>query len=59
MDRTKELKIRIIERKARNEMATLAGQLARTRSDMKEPILAAMEFERWLAETCQECRRMP
>ena len=59
MDCTKEQNIRMIEHRARNEMACLAGQLTRAKSAAKEPILAGMEFARWLADTSHACRRPP
>ena len=48
--------VRLIGQDAANKAAGLAGQLVRAMPDEKEPILAALDFERWLAETCQECR---
>ena len=35
-------------------MAYLAGEFARAASAEKEELLAALEFERWLADSCRE-----
>lgn len=49
----KHLLIRSIEEKASRRMGQLASELIRT--DSKEIVLAQLQFERWLAESCQEC----
>ena len=50
---TKELLIRSIEEKASRRTGQLAGELIRT--DSKEIVLAELQFERWLADSCREC----
>ena len=54
MQAVKERILRVIEAKARREAEYLAGEFARAASDEKEAILAALEIERWLAESCRE-----
>jgi len=44
-----------IRAKAEEEARQLAGELARCASEEKEAVLAALEFEQWLAESCGEC----
>ena len=48
---------RIRERSLR-EAAHLAGEFARAAAEEKEEILAALEFENWLAEACLDCLPM-
>jgi hypothetical protein len=54
MHQVKEHALRVIEARARQNVGHLASRLVRAASDDKEPILAALEFERWLAERCRE-----
>ena len=56
MRMTKDLLLRVVEVKARRRVAQLAYEFVRARSGNRESILAAMEFERWLADSCQDCR---
>ena len=46
----KDQVVRLIEQKARRKVAELSKEFARAKSEDKEEILAAMEFERWLAD---------
>jgi hypothetical protein len=55
MSELKDQKIRLIQYKAEQDAAELAGEFARAASEEKEDILAALEFEKWLAETCAVC----
>ena len=48
--------LRAIEARAARRLGHLAGELVRARSDDKEQILAELEFQRWLAESCLDCR---
>lgn len=51
------LKVQIlarIEAEARREAAILAGQFARAASEDREAILAALQYEQWLADSCRE-----
>ena len=34
----------------------LARELVRTPAGERETVLAELEYERWLAETCEQCR---
>ena len=38
------------------EAAHLAGEFARAASEEREEILAALEFEQWLAQACLDCQ---
>jgi hypothetical protein len=55
MSELKDQMIRLIKYKAEQDVAELAGDFARAASEEKEDILAALEFEKWLAETCAVC----
>jgi len=51
----KDQMIRLIQYKAEQDAAELAGEFARAASEDREEILAALQFEKWLAETCAVC----
>ena len=51
----KEQLLRGIEAKAARRTGRLASELVRARSRDKELILAELEFQRWLADTCGDC----
>ena len=55
MGELKDQMIRLIQYKAEQDAAELAGEFARAASKDREEILAALEFEKWLAETCAVC----
>jgi hypothetical protein len=55
MSELKDQVIALIQYKAEQDAAELAGEFARAASEEKEDILAALEFEKWLAETCAVC----
>ena len=59
MRTNKDILIEIIQRKAEQEAAFLAGEFVRAASEEKEEILAALEFEKWLALSCRECLDRP
>ena len=40
--------------RARRRLGELAGQFARAAGPDKERLLAELEFERWLAEECED-----
>jgi hypothetical protein len=46
-------------KRAEREAARLAGEFARAAAEEKEAILAALEFEQWLAVSCQQCLDQP
>ncbi len=56
MDDVKDAMLALIAAKAEAEAAALAGEFARASDSEKEAVLAALEFEQWLAQSCQECR---
>ena len=55
MNELKDQIIALIQYKAEQDAAELAGDFARAASEEKEELLAALEFEKWLAETCAVC----
>ena len=56
MRMTKDLILQIVEVKARQKLAQLACEIVRAESHDREMILAGLEFERWLADSCRDCR---
>ena len=54
MDAVKDRVLRSIEAQATRELTRLASEFARAASAEKEELLAALEFERWLADSCRE-----
>jgi hypothetical protein len=48
-----------IRQRAEQEAMRLAGQFAKAAAEDKEAILAGLEFEQWLAESCRDCQRAP
>ena len=57
MDDLKDAMLAVIQARAEEEAAALAGEFARAASEEREVILAALEFEQWLAGSCRETRR--
>jgi hypothetical protein len=57
MNDLKDAMLALIGAQAKAEAAALAGELARAAEGDKESVLAALEFEQWLAQSCRECRR--
>jgi hypothetical protein len=55
MSNVKDDLIREIEYKSRKKAVQLAQEFADAKPEKEEEILAGMEFEKWLAETCAEC----
>ena len=49
----KDQMIRLIEADAREKAAAFSIAFARASSEEKETYLAAMEIERWIADTCR------
>ena len=47
--------VRLIGERAEKEAAYLAGEFARAASKDREDLLAALEYEKWLSETCWLC----
>jgi hypothetical protein len=59
MTTLKDLLVQIVQRNAAKNIADLAGEFVRAKPEEKEGILAGLDFERWLAETCQVCLEKP
>ncbi|MFC1653099.1 hypothetical protein ACFL3F_05200 [Planctomycetota bacterium] len=55
MGELKDQMIRLIQYDSEKQVAKLAGEFARAPSEEKEGILAELEFERWMADTCAFC----
>ena len=55
MGELKDRIIRLIEQNAAKKVSDLAGEYVRAKPEEKEAIIAAIEVERCLAESCQEC----
>ena len=55
MSELKDQIIALIQYKAEQDAAELAGEFARAASEEKEELFAALEFEKWMAETCAVC----
>lgn len=55
MSKLKDQIIRLIEADSREKVAAFATTFAQAPPEEKEIFLAAMEFERWMADTCREC----
>lgn len=53
----KEQMVELIGASARQRVGKLAGELVRSPSQEREDILAEMEFQRWLAESCDDALR--
>ena len=45
----------LVEDNARQNIADLTGKYIHAKSEEKELLLAGVEFERWLTESCQVC----
>ena len=52
----KDLILERIRARALEEAEQLAGEFARAASEEREAIHAGFEFERWLAEACEDVR---
>ena len=46
--------VHLVEKKARAKVAALAGEYVRARPEEREDIQAGIQFEKWLADACQE-----
>ena len=55
MEDPKDLMLRLIEAKARRHVLHLTYRLVRAHPAQLEVAFAELEFNRWLAETCQLC----
>jgi hypothetical protein len=59
MDERREYQLWRIRADANRKVGRLATRFARTRSGEREGTLAQMQFERWLAETCEAALPWP
>jgi len=59
MPTLKDLLVQIVRCNADRNIADLAGELVRAKPEQKEAILAGLDFEKWLVETCQICLEKP
>ena len=57
MDAKDVLLLETFKRRAQREAMLLAGELLRAQAEEKEAIMAGLEFEAWLARSCDECLR--
>ena len=55
MSKLKDQIIRLIERDARTKVAALARSYPPAGPEEREEILAGIEFEQWMADTCAFC----
>ena len=55
MSKLKDQIVRLIEQDARARVAELASSYPHAQPEEREEIMAGIEFERWLAETCHIC----
>ena len=56
MDERKAWLLGEIEVRSRRTVQALAAQLVHSSAEEKEAVLAAIEFEQWLADACKDCR---
>jgi hypothetical protein len=52
----KDIMLEAARRRSEREAARLAGEFARAASEEREEILAALQFEQWMAEACLDCQ---
>jgi len=57
MTELKDKLIRLIQHNSDRKVAEFASQFVHCDPEQKETILAGIEFERWLAETCKQSLR--
>lgn len=55
MESIKDQKLKIIKAKAERQARRLAGEFARAAGEEKEVLLAALQIEQWLAQSCAQC----
>ncbi len=55
MSKLKDRMVRLIQQDAAENMAAFATDLIRAAPEEKEQILAGLEFDRWLEQSCREC----
>ena len=55
MSKLKDQIVRLIEQDARARVATMARRYPHARGEQREEVMAGIEFEQWLADTCAFC----
>ena len=55
MSQLKDQIVRLIEQDARARVAALASSYPHAQPEEQEEIMAGIEFEQWLADTCVFC----
>jgi len=55
MGELKDRIVRLIEQNAAKKVSELSSEYIRAKPEEKEVIQAAIDVERWLAESCQDC----
>jgi len=57
-DDIRDAVLALIALRAEREVRILAGEFARAASEDREGLLAALEFQRWLAESCRNASNL-
>jgi hypothetical protein len=55
MTKLKDQMVGLVEDNAKQNIADLTGKYICAKSEEKEALLAGVEFERWLVESCRVC----
>ena len=55
----KDIMLEAVRRRSEQEAARLAGEFERAAAEDREAVLAALEFEEWLAQACRDCQAPP
>ena len=55
MSQLKDQIVQLIEQDARDRVAALASSYPHARPEEREEIVAGIEFEQWMADTCAFC----
>ena len=55
MGSVKDDLLRVIQARAEEEARALASEFARAASEEREAILAELEFDQWLTDSCRSC----
>ena len=55
----KDVLLKAIQHKSEREAARLSSQFAQAASEEKEAILAELELEQWVAQSCEVCLDRP
>ena len=55
----KDVLLEAIQRRSEQKVGQLSTELVHAASEEKEAVLAGLEIERWLAESCRDCLKRP